>query len=141
MLRIKSFTPAAVTALLCACQPVRKPPPAMPLVAPSSPAWGGIAVLDNAAQAPREGTLEVMLVVIEGNDVKPVARAEFAVKPSARIDFALPSNNAGDAALAHVGWRVWLRDASGRLRYASDRIVAADRGATATIALRALPSR
>lgn len=99
------------------------------------PAWRGVAMLPETAQAPREGTLEVVLVAFGDNDVRALAHAEFAVKPAARIEFALPVDAVRDAASARLGWRVWLRDRSGRLRYASDRIVGASRGTATSVPL------
>jgi len=143
MLRARSFIVTALATLLCACKPAPTRPSATPPVSLSAPAWRGVAVLADTAQAPRDGTLEVVLVAIGADDVKPLAHAEFAVTASTptRIDFAVPSDTARDAASTQFGWRVWLRDASGRLRYASDRIVVANRGATASVPLSPVASR
>lgn len=134
MLPIRSIPVVLLAALLCACQAVPTRPSTAPVAPASAPAWRGVAVLSDPAQAPRAGTLEVLLVSTDGGDIKPLAHAEFAVTPSTRIEFALPADTTRDAA-SSVGWRVWLRDASGRLRYASERIVAANRDAATSIPL------
>jgi|GEM_PF-1629894 len=137
----KPFIVAVLAAALCACQPLPTRPSTTSAAPSSSPAWRGVAVLADPALAPRTGTLEVVLVALGNDDAKPLAHAEFAVKPSARIDFALPADDADDATPAQVGWRVWLRDASGHLRYASDRVVAANRDALATVPLSRIAPR
>jgi len=135
MLSIRPMFVVLLAALLCACQSAPPRHPATTSTSASPPAWRGVAVLADPAQAPRDGRLEVVLVSIgDDGDAKVMAHAEFAVKPAARIDFALPVDMARDAA-SKVGWRVWLRDASGRLRYASERIVAANRDAATNIPL------
>lgn len=141
MLRTPSFIAVALAALLCACKPAPTRPSVPPPVSLPAPAWRGIATLADPSQAPRDGTLEVVLVAIGADDVKPITHAEFAVKPSTRIDFAVSADTTRDTASAQLGWRVWLRDASGRLRYASDRIVAANRDTTASIPLAPVASR
>lgn len=135
MLPIRSIPVVLLAALLCACQAVPTRPSTAPVASASAPAWRGVAVLSDPAQAPRAGTLEVLLVSTDGGDIKPLAHAEFAVTPSTRIEFTLPADTTRDAASTQFGWRVWLRDASGRLRDASERIVVANRDATASIPL------
>ena len=135
MIPIRPLCVVLLAALLCACQSTPPRHPVAKPATPSSAAWRGIALIDDAAQAPREGTLEVVLVAMGSNDIKTLAHAEFAVQPSARIEFELPVDPASDVPSARLGWRVWLRDASGHLCYGSERLVAANRDATATVPL------
>ena len=136
-IRLVSITLSA--ALLCACQsaPTRRTSTSS-IAQAAAPAWRGVALLADPAQAPRDATLEVVLVSL--TDARPLAHAEFAVKTAARIEFALPADAARDAESTPLGWRIWLRDASGRMRYASERLVAANRdGETPVVLTRVMP--
>lgn len=128
----------AALALLAACASApRRPSPAPP--PKSTHTLRGVAELADLRQAPRDALLEVVLVALA--DGRALAHDEFAVRPAMRIEFAVPANPACDTSPPGCGWRVYLRDASGRLRYASERLVPAERDVMTPVALRVVALR
>lgn len=136
MFPIRFIGTITILALLAACASTsQRPSPAQP--SKSTPALRGVAHLDTTA--PRDARLEIVLVALA--DGSALAHAEFAVKPATRIEFAMPDDAACDTSPPRCGWRVYLRDASGRLRQTSERLVPIERGTVTPVALRAVKSR
>jgi len=133
----------AVTSLLalaaCGTSPPRPAQQTAITHASTAPALRGIALLPDAAVPLREATLEVVLVALDSGDA--VVHATFAAVPASRLEFSLPADALREARLRRCGWRVYLRDASGRLRYASERLVAAEPDAVTSIAMRVVSPR